>query len=764
MKENTIFRSRTTETYRAFSFWKVFYSFIVAALCLVQPLLAQNIDTDPRYALVIGNGNYRELGKLKNPKNDATDMAEALRKLNFDVELLIDADLVSMENGVNRLGAKLATSPKSMGFFFYAGHGVQSNGVNYLIPSDAYISDEVYLRTKALAVQSILDTFQGARNELNVIVLDACRDNPFGWARTGTRGLSVVGSQPTGSIIVYATGAGSVAMDGSGRNGVFTQELLKHIQTPGLEIKEIFNRTGAAVQAATSGKQVPAVYSQFFGSAYLAGSSVPPNIETPRMATVGKLNIISNEREVRVVIDGADKGTLGDGIFQGLPAGERRIELVGKDVYFERTVTIRPNETTQIVAELVPVGSIDIKAPADARTVIRSVGYSNVVLGSSVLTRVPVGTYYLEASGGDYFDTSTTISVGKGERAVWEPYATGAIDFDVRPEGTTCILSDPAAMSSMMTIKNLWGTIENLSPGKYHAVLKQPGYHDKELDVTVTAGKVTTITADLVPFTPGTIVLPRLGVAVDLEADGQPLQSRAGFNGQTRYEVPSGYPVTVKFIVPGAESKVPDMTVSLDEGETVMLDLPAGRFTLPWLSPDSCVYIAGQSIFSESLKSFRSPLLPVGTYQVSVMGKYAFDGWVTIKAHQETELPGYRDSMVTALYAERSEMQKTLSARKTKTTWGFVSLGAGILGAAGAIRVYELGIQAGKVYDAAVDTASAQSARKQVELYGVLFPVAAVAGGLGFGLSSSLLSGGPDPKALQQSIDMLDEQLKALGK
>jgi len=203
MQATTLFESQTTGTFRGFPFWKVFLPFIMAALCLVPPLVAETNDTGPRYALVIGNGNYRELGKLKNPKNDATDMAEALRKLNFDVELLIDADLVSMENGVNRLGAKLATSPKSMGFFFYAGHGVQSNGVNYLIPSDAYISDEVYLRTKALAVQSILDSFQGARNELNVIVLDACRDNPFGWARTGTRGLSVVGSQPTGSIIVY---------------------------------------------------------------------------------------------------------------------------------------------------------------------------------------------------------------------------------------------------------------------------------------------------------------------------------------------------------------------------------------------------------------------------------------------------------------------------------------------------------------------------------------------------------------------------------
>jgi len=116
------------------------------------------------------------------------------------------------------------------------------------------------------------------------------------------------------------------------------------------------------------------------------------------------------------------------------------------------------------------------------------------------------------------------------------------------------------------------------------------------------------------PLIPGTIVLPRLGVPVELEADGQPLRSYVGITGEPRYEVPSGYPVTVKFIVPGAESKVPDMTVSLDEGETIMLDLPAGRFTLPWL-PRIRACISLDKHLSESLKSFRSPLLPVGTYQ-----------------------------------------------------------------------------------------------------------------------------------------------------
>lgn len=227
---------------------------------------------EERFALVIGNGAYSGLTKLKNPVNDASDVAAALRTLGFQVDLLTDSSLDAMENSVVRLGNELSQSPGSYGFFFYAGHGIQSDGINYLIPADASIAAEAFLKSKALSAQSVLDTLQRAHNGLNVVVLDACRDNPFGWARGGARGLSVVSSQPPGSIIAFATSAGSVAQDGDGRNGLFTSQLLKYLKSPGLEIKEVFNRTGADVTTVSNNKQVPAIYSQFFKSAYLAGA------------------------------------------------------------------------------------------------------------------------------------------------------------------------------------------------------------------------------------------------------------------------------------------------------------------------------------------------------------------------------------------------------------------------------------------------------------------------------------------------------------
>ncbi|MBN1648963.1 MAG: SUMF1/EgtB/PvdO family nonheme iron enzyme [Spirochaetales bacterium] len=253
----------------------------ITIIIMLFILLSAQAYSQDRFALVIGNSNYAELGKLKNPLNDAKDIAAALKKIGFEVELFLDADLAKMETGVVNLGRRLSGKADSIGLFYFAGHGVQSNGQNFLIPSGAQIASESFLRTKSLSAQAVLDELRRAGNRLNTIILDACRDNPFGWSRGGSRGLSVVGSQPPGSIIVYATSAGSTAGDGNGRNGLFTSELLKNLTTEGLEINQVFRKTGAGVQKQSGGKQIPAVYSQFFDEVYLAGgASSAARIET----------------------------------------------------------------------------------------------------------------------------------------------------------------------------------------------------------------------------------------------------------------------------------------------------------------------------------------------------------------------------------------------------------------------------------------------------------------------------------------------------
>lgn len=247
--------------------------FVLLLFLIPEDLKAQEIQApQPRFALVMGNGSYTGTSKLANPANDARDMGDALAQLGFSTEVITDAGLEAMETAVLGFRDRLAGSPDSVGLFFYAGHGVQSGGENYLIPVDVQIPSESLLRTRAVSLYFVLDSLREAKNKLNVVILDACRDNPFAWARSSNRGLSIVGTQPPGSIVVYATSAGSTAQDGSGRNGTFTEELLSHITQPGLEISEIFRRTGAGVQNKTAGAQIPAIYSQFFGSFYPGGA------------------------------------------------------------------------------------------------------------------------------------------------------------------------------------------------------------------------------------------------------------------------------------------------------------------------------------------------------------------------------------------------------------------------------------------------------------------------------------------------------------
>jgi hypothetical protein len=228
-------------------------SFFFLFFLIVSVLFAQQ-----KYALVIGNSRYTGISSLNNPVNDANDMKTALERLGFNVEIVTNGTLEQMETAVINLKRRLGGSRNTYGFFFYAGHGVQSNGENYLIPVAAdNIRTETQLRDRAVSLQFLLNTMSEAGNELNMIVLDACRDNPFSWARSGSRGLSVVSQAPSGSIVMYATGANSTASDGTGRNGLFTGHLLNNLRTQGLSVFEIFDKTMDAVIKGTNGDQHP---------------------------------------------------------------------------------------------------------------------------------------------------------------------------------------------------------------------------------------------------------------------------------------------------------------------------------------------------------------------------------------------------------------------------------------------------------------------------------------------------------------------------
>ncbi|WP_320171869.1 caspase family protein [Maridesulfovibrio sp.] len=218
-----------------------------------------------RTALVIGNGAYKN-SPLKNPANDAADVADSLRKLGFSVIRKNDVSLREMDSLMTSFYESL--SGGGIGLFYYAGHGVQVNGENYLVPVDASINSESDLKYEAMNVARVLSKMEDAGNSMNIVILDACRNDPFARSfRSGTRGLARMDA-PAGAILAYSTAPGHVAADGDGDHGIYTKYLLRHMMTPDIDINTVFIRTRTDVIKETGGKQIPWESSSLLGSFY----------------------------------------------------------------------------------------------------------------------------------------------------------------------------------------------------------------------------------------------------------------------------------------------------------------------------------------------------------------------------------------------------------------------------------------------------------------------------------------------------------------
>lgn len=213
----------------------------------------------PRIALVIGNANYgTTLGSLVNPANDAQLIAAGLRAVGFQVELLLNVDQRSMKQAISRLGQRMdAAGSGSTGLFYYAGHGMQSRGVNYLIPVGAAIQREADIDLEAVTADAVLSQMEEARAATSIVILDACRNTPVASSfRSGTRGLARMEAH-NGSFLSYSTAPGSVALDGNGRNSPFAQALSAELQRPGQPIEITFRNVRRTVLEATGGQQTP---------------------------------------------------------------------------------------------------------------------------------------------------------------------------------------------------------------------------------------------------------------------------------------------------------------------------------------------------------------------------------------------------------------------------------------------------------------------------------------------------------------------------
>lgn len=265
--------------------------FLIGVVASLPPLLrghaaAQNdargmqgqvtAQTERRVALVIGNGGYQD-SPLLNPVNDARAMRQALRVLGFDVLYGENLSQNEMKRAVRGFGERIRNG--GVGLFYYAGHGTQTRGNNYLIPVGAMITNEDDVEYESVDVGLVLAQMATAHNRLNIVILDACRNNPFARSfRSAQKGLASIDA-PSGTLIAYATAPGSLASDGAGANGLYTQELLKVIMKPEMSIEQVFKQVRIAVQNLTQGKQVPWESSSLVGDFYFLPTAIEPGVK-----------------------------------------------------------------------------------------------------------------------------------------------------------------------------------------------------------------------------------------------------------------------------------------------------------------------------------------------------------------------------------------------------------------------------------------------------------------------------------------------------
>ena len=266
-------------------------SLLVAVLAFIALAAPSVVLADARVALVVGNSTYAHIGRLPNPENDAADMSAALGRLGFEVTTELDVDRVELTAALRAFTRRSAGADVSL--VFYAGHGIEMDGVNYLVPVDARLERDVDVRFEAVTVDDLLVSTSGA--SLRLLILDACRNNPLARSMQRTAATRTVSGGSFAdlnedllgdeTLVAYAAAAGTTAADGRGRNSPYTAALLSHLETP-LEIGLLFRRVRAQVLAATNGAQRPHEYHSLVGEHYLTrtlttGASVAVSAAAP---------------------------------------------------------------------------------------------------------------------------------------------------------------------------------------------------------------------------------------------------------------------------------------------------------------------------------------------------------------------------------------------------------------------------------------------------------------------------------------------------
>ena len=318
--------------------------FLFFLFCISHSVFANQ----QRIALVIGNSAY-SISPLANPVNDADSMAQVLEKLGFKVIKGKNLTRKQMRNKIREFGNAIKTA--EVGLFYFAGHGIQFDGENYLIPIESNIQSEDEVIDEAINTNAVLRKMEYAGNPINIVVLDACRNNPFKRSfRSINRGLTRI-EGPKGSLIAYATAPGSVAEDGMGANGLYTKYLLKYMQEP-IPLEKVFKKVRMSVSLQTSDRQIPWENSSLVGDDfYFTVPIINNSLATENTSNLGMLSIQSNVTGNEVNINGRAYGDTNLDV--NLKPGVYFIEVkkIGYKT-FEKTYTVVAGTEQVIYAKL----------------------------------------------------------------------------------------------------------------------------------------------------------------------------------------------------------------------------------------------------------------------------------------------------------------------------------------------------------------------------------------------------------------------------
>lgn len=471
--------------------WRIIVA-LVSGLALAMTLSTSaraQTGVEPRVALVVGNAAYSDsFGKLANPVNDATKVAAALRAAGFDVDLVVNVDQRALKQAISRFGMRLGRAgSQATGLFYYAGHGVQSRGNNYLIPVNAAFSNEADLDLDAVDAGAVLSQMQSAGMSTSIVILDACRNMPLARSfRSGTRGLARMDA-PNGSYIAYSTAPGQTAVDGTSDNSPFAAAFVREIQQPGQSIDAVFTNIRRSVAQATGGTQVPWSSSSLLDSFIFrasggtsvgaaqppamtgVGANVPPVTTVPRGYIGVAIQPVTEEIAAALGL-GKDQGEIIASVAPGQPAakagvnpGDVVLKVDGESVTFERTLA-------SMIASKVPGSQARLELLRDGRPLSLMV---------TTTTRPTEDAIAAAAT------TTATPPAGTGA----SPTAPGSYSGKVDALGVTWVQLTPAIASSLGlgTAKGI--VISQVDPA---SDIAQKGLQRGDLIVSINNVPVTT--------------------------------------------------------------------------------------------------------------------------------------------------------------------------------------------------------------------------------------------------------------------------------